>query len=760
VANGTARLSSISVKEITAPAFTIDNLKGNIVSASFGPAEGFTDQRGPELLTDPELDDPGAWTQGDGWSVAGGKAVCDGTQVAFSDLRQDAVLIPLNSYIETVIDCEAVTGEAFVRYGASAIDSFTTPGIHKIVGQVLAGEILRVRVDVGTTCTLRSVSSKVMEPNTLVLNNLDELHDDYPANGVGKIRRGSVVYNADAGSSLVLSGGVARPAVATLNDDLTEITPIPKQAGAAALSRVRRDVISMVDYPLVLTHVADPSDSPTGFIYRVAHNPNGDIAFRVSDGTSTLYTVNLPFTPLVADYQLTRGGYTAGEPDPAGSEGVILHVDGQMRMSASEDHASDLRASKLYSARGAETELDSLQTKIDRRALLTPQRALFNDTFKFGPELMAPIEAWTTGGPGFTFDGTKWNCDGSQVASAILGTNGVLELGKTYEWTFTIENISAGGVQASDGGFHYGDLFTTNGTHTTIATQSGGLNAAVRGDATFVGSITAISVKETSRDIDNYIPENGVPFTDFGTGGGIIVENGYAKSADGVHYGMFSNPGGSFWEMSCEVGHADSAAAYCALRWIPGWGVWYGDGFLAGLFHNAGTINVRLLEYVGDAFQIRINQASTLTAAGDHRFIVTDDGETITIILPGTGEVFSYASTVYADEVGCGFQSSGVGADVGLIKWYAARTGSVNGDNSAGVNVVVTQQWTTLSDYLIAEGWNVITLTSTLIQIQLGAGPVYDITLQMVLDCDDNGILPPLWSDVEDWRANLGYPCS
>lgn len=44
--------------------------------------------RGPELMTHPDFERDAVWTKGTGWTIAGGKASCDGTQVADSDITQ------------------------------------------------------------------------------------------------------------------------------------------------------------------------------------------------------------------------------------------------------------------------------------------------------------------------------------------------------------------------------------------------------------------------------------------------------------------------------------------------------------------------------------------------------------------------------------------------------------------------------------------------------------------------------------------------
>jgi len=82
-----------------------------------------------EEVADPSFDNPSQWTTGTGWSVAGGKASCDGTQSGNSDLRENPVNgVGENSriYRWEIVVSNYVTGTLQFFMDGSQIDATIT----------------------------------------------------------------------------------------------------------------------------------------------------------------------------------------------------------------------------------------------------------------------------------------------------------------------------------------------------------------------------------------------------------------------------------------------------------------------------------------------------------------------------------------------------------------------------------------------------------------------------------------------------------
>lgn len=105
---------------------------------------------------------------------------------------------------------------------------------------------------------------------------------------------------------------------------------------------------------------------------------------------------------------------------------------------------------------------------------------------------------WTKG-TGWDIDTTtagKAHCDGSQVATTNLSQSATVA-GLRYLVIFTVSGYSAGTVKAICGGSGAGTIRSADGTYIeAISEKGGGSGFTLQGDASFVGDIDNVSVKE------------------------------------------------------------------------------------------------------------------------------------------------------------------------------------------------------------------------------------------------------------------------
>ena len=84
-------------------------------------SNGSFSQEGSELVTNGSFDTDSDWTKGTGWSISGGSANCDGTQVGVSDLTQTLSTPSGKSYKITYTISEYTSGSIFVRLNSGNI---------------------------------------------------------------------------------------------------------------------------------------------------------------------------------------------------------------------------------------------------------------------------------------------------------------------------------------------------------------------------------------------------------------------------------------------------------------------------------------------------------------------------------------------------------------------------------------------------------------------------------------------------------------
>ena len=166
-------------------------------------------------------------------------------------------------------------------------------------------------------------------------------------------------------------------------------------------------------------------------------------------------------------------------------------------------------------------------------------------------------------------------------------------------------------------------------------------------------------------DIADYTPEDGVVWTTdtpagppASTSGGVFL----AGSNGSTSRAGIDNPGGMYLEFLREAG-TQLTRLYCRVE-PPTPQLWKSFSLFAS----------------GALFQLR--ESETVRAEGtapaiETRYILTDDGQVLTAIDATLGEVLSYSSTVSNTLTALLLENSGAGSGVTGVKWFCARTGTV-----------------------------------------------------------------------------------
>jgi len=103
-------------------------------------------------------------------------------------------------------------------------------------------------------------------------------------------------------------------------------------------------------------------------------------------------------------------------------------------------------------------------------------------------------------GTGWTISGGSANCDGSQSSQSNLYQTGIVPINISYKVTFTT-TVSAGGVTLAIGGSNAQTITTESGTYTFISkATSGDSNFYFSANSDFIGSISNVSVKESTKN--------------------------------------------------------------------------------------------------------------------------------------------------------------------------------------------------------------------------------------------------------------------
>ncbi len=121
--------------------------------------EGNGDWAQPEIPLDNGFDSPIDWTTGVGWTVAGSKATCDGTQIATSDVHQASTVVEGRQYrASSVVDAVNAGLLSPLVGGAVFTPSISAAGSHDIFGLAGASTETGFQADINFNGTIDSLS--------------------------------------------------------------------------------------------------------------------------------------------------------------------------------------------------------------------------------------------------------------------------------------------------------------------------------------------------------------------------------------------------------------------------------------------------------------------------------------------------------------------------------------------------------------------------------------------------------------------------
>jgi hypothetical protein len=100
----------------------------------FGSQLNLLTSEQPNLLTNGTFDTNSDWTLGTGWSISGGKASCDGSQVSGTQLYQTPITFTNSKTYKVVFTCTIESGNLDARLQGSGAtvtgDAVTTSGTY------------------------------------------------------------------------------------------------------------------------------------------------------------------------------------------------------------------------------------------------------------------------------------------------------------------------------------------------------------------------------------------------------------------------------------------------------------------------------------------------------------------------------------------------------------------------------------------------------------------------------------------------------
>ena len=159
----------------------------------------------------------------------------------------------------------------------------------------------------------------------------------------------------------------------------------------------------------------------------------------------------------------------------------------------------------------------SAGTRVNPQGLVETVELLGSEEVTCGDFACANPDAVWNRGTGWTISGGSANCDGSQSSQSNLYQTGIVPINISYKVTFTT-TVSAGGVTLAIGGSNAQTITTESGTYTfTSKATSGDSNFYFSANSDFIGSISNVSVKESTR--------NNLARVDYdGTASSLLVE--------------------------------------------------------------------------------------------------------------------------------------------------------------------------------------------------------------------------------------------
>jgi len=115
-----------------------------------------------------------------------------------------------------------------------------------------------------------------------------------------------------------------------------------------------------------------------------------------------------------------------------------------------------------------------------------------------------PDDDWTLG-TGWSLEDGKASCDGTQVSASVMYQDCGIVSGNQYQVVYTMTSYTAGSVRIFLGGTSAGAVSrSASGTYTQQFTAGGNQYVTLEADASFIGSVTDISIKDVtfSEDVD------------------------------------------------------------------------------------------------------------------------------------------------------------------------------------------------------------------------------------------------------------------
>lgn len=362
---------------------------------------------------------------------------------------------------------------------------------------------------------------------TLTLKPGDELHDDYPANGVGKIRKGALIYEDPntTGNAITLAGGHA--AMAATGNNGERLRGLDSYSGEAGLCLLAETQI-FGTFNGVGLYQASPSNTQEYGMLVV----NSEVEIQYRDAVGALKTIRPPVTSdpqgTMRSYQEVIGAYnSSGEPVPSGgTHGALFFYEDKLLFSTAERNNTfslDARAT-AGAASGRYQVVDSLQL-IDKKtsALKTPQRALFNEVGpttipNYTPEDGVPFTMVGSGGAKVESNRLEPTDLTSQIAYAVVKNPG----GYYWEAEYYIDKVAGGGFgivfRFQDDLNYWGAYALSNGTSRVlqIHEHTGGtrvLRAHIPASTLALGQTARMIVTDDGTNISMITPESGEVLT-------------------------------------------------------------------------------------------------------------------------------------------------------------------------------------------------------------------------------------------------------
>lgn len=89
---------------------------------------------------------------------------------------------------------------------------------------------------------------------------------------------------------------------------------------------------------------------------------------------------------------------------------------------------------------------------------------------------------------------------------------------------------------------------------------------------------------------------------------------------------------------------------------------------------------------------------------------------------------------------------------------FNMRQGYVLNQITPGPGAVIVDGWTSLGEYLVLEGWELVSFDLPTATVSNGQDE-QSFTVLEVIQCDLDHLTSPLAQDIRNWREAVGYPC-